>query len=275
VAIRVEAPPDPYVAGEESALVHWLNGGESKPVFVPPRPFEKGVNGRPTLVNNVETLAHLALIARFGADWFRVLGTESDPGSALITMVGDVERAGVYEVSLGSSLETTMRASRPAGPAQAVLIGGYSGVWLAGSELAGLTLDSRSLRAAGATLGCGSLAALGEHACGLQETARIARWMSFESAGQCGPCHLGLPAMADALDALVAGERSGRALRRVRELCAIVAGRGACGHPDGVARMVGSALRVFAPDIERHRRHGPCIHCRSVLPLPSHPGVWI
>ncbi|HTD50625.1 MAG TPA: proton-conducting membrane transporter, partial [Acidimicrobiia bacterium] len=81
VPIRVVGGPDRYVSGEETALVHWLNGGDAKPTFVPPRPFERGVGGRPTLVQNVETLADLGLISRFGAAWYRSAGTAEDPGT--------------------------------------------------------------------------------------------------------------------------------------------------------------------------------------------------
>src|SRR5205085_11211332 len=86
VAVDLVATPSKYVAGEESALVHFLNGGEAKPTVVPPRPFERGVDGRSTLVNNVETLAQIALIARFGAPWWRQVGTPDDPGSALFSL---------------------------------------------------------------------------------------------------------------------------------------------------------------------------------------------
>jgi len=82
--VRVVGTPSRYVAGEETALIHWLNGGEAKPTLVPPRPFERGVNGRPTLVDNAETLAHLALIARFGPQWYRRAGTADDPGTTLV-----------------------------------------------------------------------------------------------------------------------------------------------------------------------------------------------
>ena len=84
VNVRIVDLPSRYIAGEESALVHWVNGGDAKPEFVPPRPFARGVRGRPTLIQNVETLAHLSLIARFGADWFRDIGTDTEPGSMLL-----------------------------------------------------------------------------------------------------------------------------------------------------------------------------------------------
>ena len=96
--------PSGYLVGEESALVNFLTTGDAVPTFVPPRPFERGVGGRPTLIQNVETLAHLALIARHGADWFRAVGSTKDPGSTLVTIDGAVRDPGLYEVPCGLPL---------------------------------------------------------------------------------------------------------------------------------------------------------------------------
>ncbi len=274
VPVRIETTPSRYVAGEESALVHFLNGGDARPVFVPPRPFERGVRRRPTLVNNVETFAHLALIARFGADWFRSLGTDADPGTALVTVSGAVARPGVYEVPMGIALGEVLRVAGGHGNAQAVLAGGYAGRWIPGAAVAALPLDPTSLKRVGATFGCGAVAVLGAESCGLAETARVAWWMSGESAGQCGPCVHGLPAIAGALDALVAGDRGRKAERQVRRWLEMVEGRGACHHPDGVAGFVRSALDVFAAEIEHHRRHGPCRPSAGVLPTGRSAGGW-
>ncbi len=273
VPIRIETTPSGYVVGEESALVHWLNGGDAKPTFVPPRPFEKGVRGRPTLVNNVETLAHLALVARFGAGWFRSLGTADDPGTTLVSLSGDVSRPGVYEAALGSPLTEAVNAARPTGTPQALLMGGYSGAWIAAPVAQDLRLDMQSLRKANASLGCGVIAILGSDSCGLIETASIVDWMARQSAGQCGPCVHGLPAIAGALDNLVAGDRRGVAESRLRRWLDMVAGRGACHHPDGVLKLVKSALVVFEAEIDRHRRHGPC-RARPRFPTPTHVGLW-
>lgn len=273
VAIRVEATPNPYVTGEESALVHWLNGGPAKPTFVPPRPFEKGVGSRPTLVNNVETLAHLALVARFGSDWFRSVGTVRDPGSALVTITGSVSRPGVYEVPLGTPLEAVVTLAAPAGSPQAVLVGGYAGAWVPWSS-AGTGFDSVSLSRLHASVGCAAVTVLGPDACGLAETAAVVRWMAGQSAGQCGPCVHGLPALSDAFDALVRGDRRGAAARRMHGLLDVIAGRGACHHPDGVVKLVRSALTVFSAEIEAHRRQGPCRVRGGVLSVPAYRPVW-
>ncbi len=275
VPVRVEVAPDRYVAGEESALIHWLNGGEAKPTLVPPRPFEKGVGGRPTLVDNVETLAHLGLIARFGPAWFRAVGTDADPGTTLLTLGGAVGRPGVYEVAAGSSLRSVLESSgTDLTRIQAVLVGGYFGTWIPAAWIDHLTLGSESLRSAGASLGCGIVVALPDDACGLAESARVARWLDGENAGQCGPCVNGLGALATAMDALVEGGwGADAARRRVPELVDLIRGRGACRHPDGAVRFVQSSVQVFATEIEQHAHRGPCGAPVGLLPTPT-PGAW-
>jgi NADH:ubiquinone oxidoreductase subunit F (NADH-binding) len=274
VTLRLAAAPDRYVAGEESALVHWLNGGDAKPTFTPPRPYEKGVGGRPTLVQNVETLAHVALIARFGADWFRTMGPPSEPGSALVTVSGAVARPGVYEVALGTSLPAIVGgAGGAAGEVTALLVGGYFGTWIAGDVAASLTLDRASLGASAASVGCGAIAVLPTRVCGLAETARVARWLARETAGQCGVCVNGLAAIAGALDVLVHGDGDGRAEAMLHRWLGMVKGRGACKHPDGAVRMIESAMHTFAGEIYRHRRSGPCLQsAATLLPLPRREG---
>jgi NADH:ubiquinone oxidoreductase subunit F (NADH-binding) len=276
VPIRFERAPSRYVSGEESALVSWLNGGDARPRVVPPRPFEKGVAGKPTLVQNVETLAHIGLIARFGPDWFRALGTTESPGTALTTCSGAFARSGVYEVPFGIGLVDLFRATGTATEStQAVLIGGYFGTWFGVKEIPSVALDGASLRAHGSSFGCGVVAALGADRCGLAESAHVTRWLAGENAGQCGPCVNGLEAIAGAMAKLVRGDRAGDAETQLRRWLDMVKGRGACKHPDGAARFVASSLRVFGAEIERHRRFGPCPAAAfaPAFPLPK-PGGW-
>jgi NADH:ubiquinone oxidoreductase subunit F (NADH-binding) len=274
IDITLAETPDRYVAGEESAVVHWLNGGEAKPLFVPPRPFERGVGGRPTLIDNVETLAHVALIARGGAKWWRSVGTAEDPGSALITVSGGVARPGVYEIPLGVSLNAVLRVTgAPAASANAVLIGGYFGTWMPSDRIDQVRLGTASLQAHGGSFGCGAIAVLPPGACGLTESARVARWLADQNAGQCGPCMFGLPAIADAMEAVVGGERSGEAERLVGRWSAMVKGRGACKHPDGAARFVESSMRTFAAEVIKHRERGPCPPAPPILAVPV-KGSW-
>ena len=274
IAVHIAATPSHYVSGEESALVHWLNGGDARPTTVPPRPFERGVEGRPTLVDNIETLAHLALIARFGADWYRSVGTPDDPGSFLATVTDGVRRPGVYEVAYGRSLGglLTHAGVRADGP---VLLGGYFGSWLAPADVARLRLTRADLASVGASIGCGVIAVLPDDVCPLREIVRVTRWLASESAGQCGPCVHGLDAVSTQMEALFAGDRDRRAEGEVTRLTRIVAGRGACKMPDGALKFVTSGLAVHRDHVEEHR-YGPCrqLGRAPVLPIPRSAGAW-
>jgi NADH:ubiquinone oxidoreductase subunit F (NADH-binding) len=263
-----EAPPR-FLAGQESALVSRLAGGPARPTFVPPRVSERGLAGAPTLVQNVETLAHLALIARYGPRWFRELGASGEPGTMLTTVHQAGGQVHVTEAELGTPLRTLL-TSQAQPSAQAILIGGFHGTWLPAAAAATLTLDNHALNRHGAALGAGVIAALPADRCGLAEAARVTRYLAAESAGQCGPCLNGLPAIAGAL-AELAGPGPRRAARQNAERWAgLVTGRGACGHPDGTARFVRSALTVFAREITLHER-GQCSATNRTpfLPLPD------
>jgi NADH:ubiquinone oxidoreductase subunit F (NADH-binding) len=275
VAVRVVAVPGGFVASEESALVNFLNGGPAVPVYVPPRPFERGVGGQATLVNNVETLAQLALIARYGPEWFGAVGTLEAPGSALVTISGAVGRPGVYEIALGRPAGQLIElAGGPAEPLQAILAGGYFGGWLSLPAAAAVPVSPPGLRLAGASFGAGVLIALPAACCGLAETARVLRYLAGQGAGQCGPCTFGLPAIADALAHLAWQGRDERAAEWLRHLLPLVDKRGACHFPDGAVALVASALRVFADDLQRHLGRGPCpAASRSpLLPIPRTSG---
>jgi NADH:ubiquinone oxidoreductase subunit F (NADH-binding) len=235
------------------------------------------VHGRPTLVDNVETLAHLALIVRFGPDWFRAQGTPDSPGTVLVTVGGAVTRPGVYEVALGTPIGEILALGGAAqadlasdDAPRAVLVGGYGGGWLPLPRAEGVPLAHADLRAAGASLGVASAVALPAAACGVVETARIARYLAGESARQCGPCMFGLPAVAGDLWVLAQGNGDQRgALARLRRRLPLLPGRGACGHPDGFARLVHGALAVFGDDFDDHARGRPCRWAgRPVLPVP-------
>jgi NADH:ubiquinone oxidoreductase subunit F (NADH-binding) len=264
---QIVAGPEGYVAGEESAVMHYLNGGSPLPTFVPPRPYERGYRGRPTLIQNPETLAQLALIARFGERWFRELGTSADPGSALVTILGAVAAPGVYELAFGTPMRDLLAAAGGASePLQALLVGGYFGTWVDSSRAFRLRLAREDLRSVGCTLGSGVLIALGESSCGLHESARVIDYLAEQSAGQCGPCVYGLRAIADAVAALAEGIAHARERDRVLRWISEVRGRGACHHPDGAVRFVESALHVFGEEIEWHRQNR-CTARPAGLPL--------
>jgi NADH:ubiquinone oxidoreductase subunit F (NADH-binding) len=290
--------PDRFLAGETSAVISRISGGAARPRFGVPPPYERGVGGQPTLVQNVETLAHLALIGRFGASWFRGAGLPGEPGSMLCTVLRPDGGSYVTEAAVGTPLAALLPGLRPAAPyepgqheagqhepgqhepgpgdtgIQAVLVGGYHGTWLDPARAAALGLSRSSLGPAGAGPGAGVLAGLPASRCGLAETARVARYLALESAGQCGPCFNGLPRIAAALAELAAPRPAPAAEADLRRWAGLVAGRGACHHPDGFVRFVGSALGVFAGETARHARG----QCRATdrspfLPVPAPPAT--
>ncbi|MEV0401128.1 NADH-ubiquinone oxidoreductase-F iron-sulfur binding region domain-containing protein [Actinoallomurus sp. NPDC050550] len=248
VLIEVVEGPDRFLSGQESALVGWIGGGPAIPTTK--RPYEQGVSGRATLVSNAETFAHLALIARHGATWFRSVGTADAPGTMLVSVSDPDIR--VLEVPVGTL------AGAVTGPTPAVLLGGYGGAWLPGDRARELPLAPEPLQAAGAALGAGIVSALPYGACGLRRTAAVAGWTAGQGARQCGPCLFGLPAVAGDLALLADGRATRADVDRLRARTGLLPGRGGCAHPDGVARLTGSALRVFADEVEAHL-HGHCV----------------
>jgi NADH:ubiquinone oxidoreductase subunit F (NADH-binding) len=178
---ELHAAPWRYVAGEESALVHWLNDNESLPQYRASRTHVLRVGRGPALVDNAETCAHVALIGRFGAAWFREMGTATSPGSALVSLTGAVDRPKVLEVSLGTTLAAILDAGNADRRPQALLTGGYGGTWLAGNHL-DVPYANETLGPVGAMVGTGVLVVLPRSGCGLLETKRVVDWMANESA---------------------------------------------------------------------------------------------
>jgi NADH:ubiquinone oxidoreductase subunit F (NADH-binding) len=260
--------PERYLIGQETALVNLMNGGPGLPTFGS-RPFQRGVRGRPTLVQNAETLAHVALIARYGPHWFRGLGTKAHPGSTLISVAGAMSAPGVYEIEHGMELSELLRWVGAETPA-AVLIGGYFGTWLPASAISSVRLSGEGLAEHGAALGAGVIVALPRAACPVAETARVAEWFSDQSAGQCGACVNGLGAIAYTVGQVALGAANRADLANLERWSTELRGRGACQHPDGASRFLGSALTTFTVEFADHARHGRCERCAHspVLPVP-------
>jgi len=268
VRIRLVTGADRFVGGEASAVVHWIERGVPAPTLTPPRLSERGLGGKPTLVQNVETLAHLALVARYGASWFRALGTAREPGTMLVTILGAVNEPCVHEIAIGTPVgEVLSLAGGASAPLQALLLGGYFGRWAGASEAVPLPFSTAGLAPLGAGPGAGLIAALPADACGLAETARVVRYLADESAGQCGPCLFGLDAVAGEVQRLADGRTS--SLATLRRWLGQVDGRGACRHPDGTVGLIRSALTVFAAELDQHAQGWCCATRRgAVLPVP-------
>ncbi len=268
--VRIALAPDHYLSGESSAAVRALSGGPALPTFRRTPAATEGVHGRPTLVQNVETLARVGLLARTGAAATRA--------SSLLTLVAGGRRV-VVELEAHEHLldavnaAVASRAILPPPRPQAVLLGGYGGRWLPWALAENLPVDQQALKAAGASLGAGIVALLPRTACGLAETARLLGYLAASSAKQCGPCLFGLAAVAELAGYLAEGSADASDVTRLRRHAAEITGRGGCHHPDGAIAMLGSALIVFADDVAAHAAGRPCmgIGHSPVLPVGAVP----
>jgi NADH:ubiquinone oxidoreductase subunit F (NADH-binding) len=235
-----------FVAGQAQAVLQLLAGRENLPVTAWQPEAVKGHRGRPTLLSNAETFAHLGHLARVGSAGYAAHGTADEPGTTLLTLRGDGWDPEVREVAFGTPLEDVLTGAEMAQP---LLLGGYHGTWLRPQALPGLTVSRKAIADAGATIGAGVMLPLAVGWCPLVRTVALVDYLAGQSAGRCGPCRNGLPAMAEALRALVLG---GGPMRRVEELCGLVVRRGACAHPDGTARLVTSMLKCFPHEVDSH-----------------------
>jgi len=268
IAVGVVTAPHRFLAGEESALSSRVEDGAALPRITPPRIFERGVHGAPTLVQNVETLAHMALISRYGPAWFRAVGTEQEPGTMLTTVRLANGSGGVSETAIGTPIAELLSLAEH--PARAVLVGGYHGAWLTPEQAGHLTLSNADLRPFGAAVGAGVLVALPTDRCGIIESARVVRYLALESAGQCGPCLNGLPRIAATFSQLANRQFARPALDDLQRWSTLVERRGACHHPDGTVRFLRSALSVFSDEVELHAA-GRCSagNTAPFLPIPT------
>lgn len=253
--IKVVQAPETFISGQASAVVNSIGGGSAIPQDSRQHLSESGLKGRPTLVLNVETLAHVALIARYGSDWFRSRGSDRDTGTRLVTVSGQVQEQ-VLEVEGDARLGEVLKTAGVAlGHIQAVLIGGYHGRWVQplDYQLSPVGPASHVVRP-----GAGVLHVLSNKECGLAATARIVSYLAGESAKQCGPCMFGLPAMAKVINSIAYGGRDPRLPQELLRLSNLVGGRGACHHPDGTVQLIGSALEIFSDDVRAHLA-GSCV----------------
>jgi NADH:ubiquinone oxidoreductase subunit F (NADH-binding) len=244
--VRTFAAPARYVAGTSSAAVHLVNAGVATPTSNPPTPHERGVGGAPTLVQNVETLAHVALLAR----------SRKATGTRLITLVGGVARPGVLEVDAGTIIgEAVAMAGGASEHSRAVLIGGYFGSWVEATRAMALSIDPHALRTHGLSLGCGVIGLLPASRCAVCEVAGIMRFLAGESSAQCGPCFFGLRALADACSRIAEHGTNSTDLFQIQRWATEVRGRGGCHHPDGAVMFLQSALQTFGDEWVHHLPH--------------------
>ncbi|MDQ2635669.1 MAG: hypothetical protein M3Y83_02175 [Actinomycetota bacterium] len=258
-----------YVAGEETAAVRRINGGPAKPTDKPPRPFEEGVLGLPTMVSNVETLANLPFIAEHGAAGFRAVGTPMSPGTFLATITGAGRPPTLYEIPHGAAFSTLLEVyGVDAESVRGALLGGYF-AGLLNTDVLDATLDHESMRRLGAGLGCGAISILTDD-CPVAVAASVMSYFDRENAGQCGSCFNGTAAMAAVLCALRDGVATDEDVARLQRWSVVLRGRGACGTLDGATNIAASLLRQFPQLVTRHLAND-CPACRTAAYAAARP----
>ncbi len=269
--IRIELGPDRYLTGEATAVMQALAGGPALPQMARNPAVPWGDGHRPILVNNVETLARTAILARTEVGEYR--------RTSLVTVVNHDTRI-VCEADPWEKVADLVGAHwrSPSGVGfdapQAILLGGYGGSWVPWFDAAGLDVDPDALRSHGLSIGAGVIAPLPSDACGIAEAASLVSYLSDSSARQCGPCLFGLAAVAELMADLASGSMGRAEHRRLDRFLGDIVGRGACKHPDGAVRMLSSAFSAFAEDVHSHRTRGHCLvttraaNSSTVLPIP-------
>ena len=276
---RVQRNPVRMVTGAAASLIRSIDGGPAIPPGRKISASQNGVGGAPTLLSNAETYAQLAIAARIGAERYCNTGLHDEPGTVMLTVSGAVARPMVIEVPTGVPLRYVLQLAGAPPVPQGVLTGGYHGKWIDAATVNEAIVSRNSLDAVGGALGAGAILPISQETCPLGESLRVAQWLADESAGQCGPCYLGLPAAARGLEDILNGGGPA-ALEAVKQVAKSVKRRGACSHPDGSAMFLESTIKAFTDDLAAHVLGNGCGRpVEGVLPLfeggqapGGHPG---
>ena len=245
-----------YVAGEETAMLESMQGRPAMPRQKPPfYPTDFGLYGKPTLVNNVETLSHVPLILRNGPAWFKQVGTEKCPGTMLFSLSGAVNRPGVYELPLGTPLRTLVEECGGGVPngrsVKAVFPGGPAFPMVTTDQL-DLPMDFDSLKKAGTGLGSAGVIVVDDATCMVAQTLKFSDFFKDESCGQCPPCRMGTINLASLVSKIERGEGIQKDLDTLLQLCGFVKGTGYCTLVTSAAVLVQSSLKLFRHEFEEH-----------------------
>lgn len=255
------AAPATYVAGEETAALDFIEGKDAKPRRKPPYPTEAGLFGKPTLINNVETLATIPVILNRGVKWFRSQGTEASPGAILVTLGAGVNRPGVYEVPFGTTLRSIIGeyggGTIDGKQIKAILPGGPSLPFIAGDHL-DVRMDHESLKAIGSGVGCGAIRLWLEDQCMVEATLEIAEFFAREQCGQCPLCRMETNTFAMVLKQLKVGQANGSYAVQIEKTAAFAHGKGICSLTNMAAAPVLAAMKLFKDDFDYHVEHGRC-----------------
>ena len=251
-----------YVAGEETAMLESMQGRPAQPKQKPPfYPTEFGLHGKPTLVNNVETLSNIPNLLRNGPAWFREVGTSTTPGTMCFSLSGAVNRSGVYELPLGTSIRHLIEVCGQGVPnghgVKAVFPGGPS-FSMIGADQLDLPMDFDSLKKAGTGLGSAGVIVVDDVTCMVERTLKFSHFFEQESCGQCPPCKIGTGELATLVRKIEEGQGEEKDLAKLLQICGFVKGTGFCTLVTGAAVLVQNSLRLFREEFEEHIRLGRC-----------------
>ncbi len=253
--IRVFEGAGAFVCGEETALIASMEGKRGFPHLRPPYPAQQGLNGRPTLINNVETLSQLAYIIRHGAEKYAEVGTQGSRGTKVFALAGKVNHGGLIEVPMGTTLRQIVEeigGGVEGGEAlKAVQIGGPSGGCIP-AELCDAEVDFDALNQMGAIMGSGGLVVLGESSCMVDVARYFTAFTCAESCGKCTFCRVGIRRMLDILDRLTTGQAKMEDIDQLEELAKSIKRAAMCGLGKTAPNPVLSTLRYFRQEYEEH-----------------------
>jgi NADH-quinone oxidoreductase subunit F len=251
-----------YVAGEETAMLESMQGRPAMPRQKPPfYPTDYGLYGKPTLVNNVETLCNIPRILHKGAAWFTQVGTEKCPGTMMFSLSGAINRPGVYEMPMGVTVRELIEQCGGGVAAgrkiKAVFPGGPAFSMVTADQL-DLLMDFDSLKKAGTGLGSAGVIVVDDATCMVRQTLKFSNFFKGESCGQCPPCRMGTINLATLMTKIEAGEGTQKDLDSLLQLCGFVKGTGYCTLVTGAAVLVQSSIKLFRHEFEEHIRLQRC-----------------
>ena len=251
-----------YICGEETALLESLEGKKGQPRFKPPFPAMFGLYGRPTVINNTETLASIPDILRQGADWFRGIGVENSGGPKLFSVSGNVARPGNYEVPMGMPFAELLELAggmRDGRPCKAVIPGGSSAPVLPGELMMDLTMDYDSIAKAGSMLGSGAVIVMDDTNCMVKVLDRISYFYYEESCGQCTPCREGTGWMHRVVHRIETGNGRQEDLDLLDDVAKKIMGRTICALGDAAAMPVAGFIKHFRDEFQYHIDNKKCM----------------
>ncbi|MFA7116711.1 MAG: NADH-quinone oxidoreductase subunit NuoF [Bacteroidales bacterium] len=258
-----------FVCGEETALIHSMEGKRGEPTIKPPFPAESGYLGKPTNVNNVETLANIPAIILKGADWFRSIGTEKSPGTKVFALAGKINNVGLIEVPLGTTLREVIfeigGGIKNGKKFKAVQTGGPSGGCLSEKDL-DLPIDYDNLTAAGSIMGSGGMIVMDEDDCMVSIARFYLQFTVEESCGKCVPCRIGNKRLLEILDKIIDGKGEMKDIDTLRNLSAVIKDTALCGLGQGSPNPVLSTLNNFYDEYVAHivDKRCPAHRCKAM-----------